>query len=90
MRLCPKEQECAFMQCDEKYRLLPAIEGYEAKYCNGLDASECIRFKLSDKYGKVIVPSNMMPNGLPLPGTHRRDWTTTALQYKRYVENRDD
>jgi len=89
MKLCPIEQDCAFTHCDEKYKLLPAMEVYETKYCNGSDASECIRFKLSDKFGKLQVPSNMMPNGLPLPGTHRRDWTTVALQYKRYVENKD-
>lgn len=88
MGLCPKEEQCAFMNCDEKYNILPAMAVHKTNYCESKNEL-CIRYKLSDKYGEIKVPSNMMPNGLPLPGTHRRDWTTVALQYQRYIKNKD-
>lgn len=86
---CVKELNCAFVHCEEQFKVLPAIAVYEEKYCHGEEATNCIRFKLDEKFGKVQVPSNMMPNGLPLPGTHRRDWTISAINYKRYLENRE-
>lgn len=88
MHNCPREKDCAFTHCDERFKLLPSIENFEMAYCHGVE-DDCIRYKLADKFGEVRVPSNMMPNGMPLPGTHRRDWTDTALHYKRYLENRD-
>ncbi|MCH4889523.1 hypothetical protein EZV73_18220 [Acidaminobacter sp. JC074] len=88
MRKCTNEKECAFAHCDDRYKSLPSMALYETKYCKG-QSNECIRLKLTEKFGSLRVPSNMMPNGLPLPGTHRRDWSEVALKYPRYLENRD-
>lgn len=89
MNPCPKEQACAFMHCDENFKMLPSMSYYEKTYCHGEVQGECIRIKLESKYGALHVPSNMMPNGMPLPGTHRRDWSINAIEYKKYLENRD-
>lgn len=85
---CSKEVNCAFTNCDSRYKLLSGISLYEDKFCKGQEKS-CIRYRLDEKYGPVQVPTNMMPNGLPLPGTHRRDWTLVALEHKKYLDNRE-
>ncbi len=88
MKNCSKEEKCTFAHCEKRYKMLSSMTLYKTKYCEG-ESNECIRFKLAEKFGNVQVPSNMMPNGLPLPGTHRRDWSEVALKYPRYLENRD-
>lgn len=47
--------------------------------------NECVRFKLSSKFGKGVVPANMMPNGYPLPGTTKEDWSEQAQMYYKYT-----
>lgn len=89
MTYCPKVEKCAFTHCDERFNLLSSMHYYETEFCHGPSQEKCVRIKLEKKFGSLHVPSNMMPNGLPLPGTHRRDWTINAINYKRFVENKD-
>jgi hypothetical protein len=89
MTYCPKEEKCAFTHCDDQFKILASMSYYEKEFCHGSSQERCVRIKLENKFGKIHVPSNMMPNGLPLPGTHRRDWTSYAINYKRFVENKD-
>ncbi len=52
-----------------------ALQGFANMYCRGWKQGECIRKKVSMELGGPDkVPQNMMPNGLPLPGTVSSEW----------------
>ena len=49
--------------------------GFVRAYCKGDKQDECIRKKVSKALGGPHkVPVNMMPTGMPLFGTTRKDW----------------
>lgn len=85
MKTCSKFETCAFTHASTEFKLLGTLDHYMSAYCHADDSSHCVRIQLEDKNGAIHVPSNMMPNGLPLPGTHRRDWTEVALEYKKHI-----
>lgn len=87
MKHCKFENDCAFTHLESNYKKLDSIKVYEHDFCHGSQQADCIRVQIQTEFGKVHVPSNMMPNGLPLPGTHRRDWTEIALQYKKHLNH---
>ena len=39
---------------------------------------------LTDKFNVTVVPFSMMPDGLPLPGTLKENWSEEALNYRSY------
>ncbi len=82
---CTKFNSCSFPNCDKSYHLLTSIDHFIEDYCKGEKRDDCIRLKIENHNGKIHVPSNMMPNGLPLPGTHRRDWDEVALEFKKHI-----
>lgn len=85
MKECTKFKECSFINCDDSYKQLTSLDHYVTDYCHGEKLDTCIRIQIDAKHGELHVPTNMMPNGLPLPGTHRRDWTEIALEYKKHI-----
>lgn len=85
MKTCTEFSNCAFANCDNSYKVLQSLDHYISDYCNGDKHDTCIRIQIESKHGNLHVPTNMMPNGLPLPGTHRRDWTEIALEYKKHI-----
>lgn len=89
MDKCTKFKDCAFTHSNNQYRKLQSIEHYIDDYCRSGKHGECVRFKIDVKHGTIHVPSNMMPNGLPLPGTHRRDWTDIALEHKKHLNDHE-
>ncbi len=85
MPICEKLANCAFVGCCEQFEKSTAAKGFISMYCKGSKMDACIRKKLANNFGKEIVPSNMMPNGAPLPGTDQNSWDEKALHFRRYV-----
>ena len=57
---------------DKKYALM----GFVRAYCRGDKQDQCVRKKVSKALGgPQKVPVNMMPTGLPLFGTDKKDWS---------------
>jgi hypothetical protein len=88
MNTCIKFETCPFTHCDTQFKKLNSIDHYVEDYCNGEKHDHCVVFQIDTKFGHNQVPSNMMPNGLPLPGTHKRDWTEIALEYKKHINKK--
>jgi hypothetical protein len=82
---CNLIKTCPFANCEPSFHQLNSIDHFIHDYCNGEKNNECIRIKLGSRNGGIHVPTNMMPNGLPLPGTNRRDWDEVALEYKKHI-----
>jgi len=79
MSVCKNLSGCSFVKCCEEYDKANSIQGFINMYCKGSRMNECVRLKLCNAYGKNVVPKNMMPNGYPLPGTSKADWSKEAL-----------
>lgn len=88
MKECVKFENCPFTHCDSQYKILDSIDHYVEDYCHGSKQNDCVVYQLDNKFGHDHVPSNMMPNGLPLPGTHRRDWCEVALEFKKHINDK--
>lgn len=82
MNNCKNLENCFFFReynNDPSRRL--ALRGFVNIYCQGSRQHKCIRKKISKKLGgPQNVPCNMMPNGSPLSGTSRDDWTEDVFQ----------
>lgn len=85
MTECEKLANCSFVSCCDAYDKSTAAKGFVSMYCRGNRMNDCIRKKLSAKYGKDLVPKNMMPNGAPLPGTDTSTWDEHAKHYRHYL-----
>ncbi len=86
MRECEKLKNCSFVQCCDAYDKSTAARGFVSMYCKGSRMESCVRKKLSTKFGKDIVPKNMMPNGSPLPETSTTEWDNKAKNYHKYLK----
>lgn len=82
---CPNLSGCGFMQCCNSMGKNTAVNGFITTYCKGSKMDGCIRKKLAAKFGKEVVPKNMMPNGFPMPDTDRTGWSKEAINYKSYI-----
>lgn len=82
---CKNLTNCAFIHCCKTYDKDKSVNGFVKMYCKGTRMNECVRFKLSSKFGKGVVPANMMPNGYPLPGTTKEGWSEQAQMYYKYT-----
>lgn len=89
MKHCKLENNCAFTHLETAYKKLDSIQVYEHDFCHGDKQTACVRLNIDSEFGKLHVPSNMMPNGLPLPGTHKRDWSEIALQFKKHLNHEE-
>ncbi len=85
MTECEKLANCSFVSCCDAYDKSTAAKGFVSMYCRGNRMNDCIRKKLSAKFGKDLVPKNMMPNGAPLPGTDTNAWHEHAKHYRHYL-----
>ena len=74
---CANLEKCEFFKQyqnddDKKYALM----GFVRSYCSGDKQDMCVRKKVSKALGGPNkVPLNMMPTGLPLFGTTKKDWS---------------
>lgn len=82
---CKNLAGCAFVGCCEQYSSSTSVQGFVNMYCKGSRMSECVRLRLSEKCGKLVVPKNMMPNGYPLPGTTKEGWSSESINYNQYI-----
>jgi len=83
MSNCPNLDKCNFFNVyqDQKKK---ALKGFVGLYCKGDNQSKCLRKFVSKILGgSEFVPSNMMPNGLPLSGTKDLDWTSDVKEVIR-------
>lgn len=83
MTVCKNLNGCAFVNCCNEYDKANSVQGFMNIYCKGSKMNDCVRLKLCEKYGKQVVPKNMMPNGYPLPGTNKDSWSSEALTFKK-------
>lgn len=83
--VCEKLNTCDFVNCCSEFKKSIVAKGFIHMYCESEKMSECVRKNLSAKYGKEIVPKNMMPNGAALPSTSTSDWDEKALHYRKYL-----
>jgi hypothetical protein len=81
MTECEKLATCAFFkeyESDENKKLV--LGGFVKLYCKGDKQNECIRKKVSTMLGgPEKVPVNMMPDGHPLAGTNKEDWSKEVI-----------
>lgn len=81
MTECANLATCAFFkkyQSDANMQM--ALYGFINRYCKGKEQDKCIRKKISKALGGPDkVPTNMMPNGMPLAGTLKDDWPDEVL-----------
>jgi hypothetical protein len=80
MSQCEKLEKCGFFnEYKEKRALNSILEKFIQQFCLGDKKDECIRKKISAKYGPEKVPTNMTPTGIPVLGTSRDGWSQEAL-----------
>ena len=86
MSICQYLDKCNFFKVyqDQKKR---ALKGFVQLYCQGNNQNKCLRKIVSKTFGgSEFVPSNMMPNGLPLGGTKDLDWTSDVKEFvQQYI-----
>ncbi len=86
MSECQNLSGCSFVNCCKEYSKADSVQGFINLYCKGNKMTQCVRRKIAMQIGKEHVPKNMMPNGLPLPGTSREDWTEQAIHFRSYIK----
>ena len=79
---CENLKTCAFFKTYENNpNIEAALKGFVSMYCKGPKQDQCIRKKVSKALGgPQNVPTNMMPNGMPLQGTSRDNWPDQVKQ----------
>lgn len=82
---CKNYANCSFVGCCQAANKATSVEGFVNMYCKGSRMSDCVRLKISSKYGKENVPKNMMPNGYPMPGTTKDGWSDIAKNFSSYI-----
>lgn len=85
MNDCPNLAACPFVKYCEEHDATMSVKGFITMYCRGERQEECIRKQLCDKFGRQVVPVQMMPNGYPRPGSKRDDWSEQALHFRDYL-----
>lgn len=79
---CKNIGGCPFFNCCEELKQNTSVQGFMVLYCKGAKMSECIRLRLGGKFGKGVVPPNMMPNGMAVPGTAKDGWSDEAKNFR--------
>jgi hypothetical protein len=80
---CEFLEKCSFVAACNEMHKENAAKGFIASFCKGPKMEQCIRKQLCLKFGKSVVPKNMMPNGAALSGTDKNDWSDEALNYRK-------
>jgi hypothetical protein len=76
MTECANLSTCAFFRkYEQDANMKLALGGFITKYCKGEMQNQCVRKKVSQQLGAQNVPLNMMPNGSPITGTSKNDWS---------------
>lgn len=84
---CPNLAACPFVKYCKENNATTSVNGFILMYCQGERQSACVRKQLCEKFGKQVVPKDMMPNGLPLPGSVKEGWSEEALDYRNKLSH---
>lgn len=79
---CSNLSECNFFKMyeNDKSKHL-ALKGFISMFCKGAKQGQCKRKDLSKTLGgPQNVPPNMLPNGLPMAGTNKSNWSKNVIQ----------
>jgi len=79
---CVNLAGCPFVKFCEANDNVTSVKGFILMYCKGDKQSSCVRKQLCEKFGKQVVPVDMMPNGFPLPGSTKENWSEQALDFR--------
>ncbi len=81
MNECQNLENCNFFKMfenDQSKHL--ALKGFVFMFCKGRKQNECVRKKISQILGgSQFVPPNMLPNGFPMAGTKKFNWSAEVL-----------
>jgi len=81
---CERLAACPFFKVSESDPdVASAKRGLIEMYCRGDKQDSCVRLAMFHKFGSPLVPKNMMPNGMPLPGTNESEWDVKVVKFKR-------
>lgn len=74
---CENIATCNFFKhFEENLERQMVLRGFIRIYCKGDRQDKCMRKQISKRFGGgQFVPSNMMPNGFPLPTTNNLEWS---------------
>lgn len=84
---CPILSGCPFVKYCEENDAVMSVKGFINLYCKSGKQDECIRKQLYDTFNRTVVPMAMMPNGSPLPGTSKENWSDEALNYRSLLSS---
>jgi len=85
MKECIYLATCPFVKYCNENNATTAVKGFIALYCKGEKIDKCIRKQLCEKFSRSVVPPDMIPNGLPLPGKTRANWSEQALNFRKLL-----
>lgn len=82
---CVNLAGCPFVKyCNENDAGM-SVNGFINMYCKTDKQDQCIRKRLCEKFSREVVPKTMMPNGMPIPGNDKDDWSEEAKNYRRLL-----
>jgi hypothetical protein len=80
---CERLEKCPFFNySDESPDVAAAKRGLSRQYCQGKKRKHCVRLAIFGEFPQD-VPQNMMPNGLPMPGTSDEGWNPEVVAFKQ-------
>lgn len=82
---CANLAGCPFVKYCNDNDAGMSVKGFVKMYCQSDKQTSCVRLRLCEKFSKSVVPKNMMPNGLSLPGTKKDDWSDEAKNYRKLI-----
>lgn len=82
MNECAYRSNCAFVNFYKEHKTNDSVDNLIDYYCRNGHQDDCIRKKLTDTFNRTVVPSAMMPDGMPLPGAKKENWSDEALNYR--------
>lgn len=79
---CLNMDKCNFFKMYESdTRKHLALKGLISKFCSGEKQDKCVRKNVSKVLGgPENVPENMLPNGYPIKGTDKANWSENVMQ----------
>jgi hypothetical protein len=82
-----EERHCKYLETCEFFKKFEsnssrryALSGFVNIYCKGDKREECVRMRVSKLLGMDKVPVNMMPNGYPISGTDKSEWSLEVIR----------
>ncbi|OKY77845.1 MAG: hypothetical protein BTN85_0320 [Candidatus Methanohalarchaeum thermophilum] len=85
MSECKNIDSCGFFEKYKEENEL-GLNGFINQYCKGDKMDECVRRELAKELGGTEkIPDNMLPNGYPISGTDKSDWSEEVIKLARNI-----